>query len=204
MAYNHLILDISKEEQDVLFSNKTDDNILLLLRSNIKLVYYCLRHYVHIDSYLTEDIAEQCGIIGLWKAIKAYDTDKGIKFSTFAIRCIMNEIRMECYYIRDAYDKYSLDKEIDFNSDTTFMDLSNRTNVDEREHIEQKILVEDSMSKLKEKESDIIRMYFFDDMDTTMIAKYYGCSRQNIDQIEKRALNKLKNYINTGGCYYAI
>ena len=40
-----------------------------------------------------EDIF-QVGWIGLWKACLSYDSSKS-KLSTFAVRCIINEVRME-------------------------------------------------------------------------------------------------------------
>ena len=44
-----------------------------------------------VASFTLQDI-ESCAIIGLLKAIRAFDPDKGVKFSTFAHRKIMGEM----------------------------------------------------------------------------------------------------------------
>lgn len=65
-----------------------------LITSNMKLVW----HFAHkfeptakLLGYDLEDIAQE-GMIGLVKAANSFDGKREIKFSTFAARCIQNEI----------------------------------------------------------------------------------------------------------------
>lgn len=59
---------------------------------NKKLVFYVInKNYPKLRN--DEDIS-QSGYLGLWKACKKFDVNRGIKFSSFAIKCIKNEIGM--------------------------------------------------------------------------------------------------------------
>lgn len=69
---------------------------------NEKLVYFVINRYFP-DFREDEDII-QIGRIGLWKACVSHDDTKS-KFSTFAVRCIMNEIKME---LRDRVRQWKL------------------------------------------------------------------------------------------------
>lgn len=59
---------------------------------NMKLVYY-LVNTNYRNHYQQEDL-EQIGMIGLIKASATFKEDKEIQFSTYAARCILNEIKM--------------------------------------------------------------------------------------------------------------
>lgn len=62
-----------------------------LFEDNQKLVYFCINRYFPLFAH--DEDAEQEGMIGLWKASQNYDKSKAA-FSTFAVRCIVNQIRM--------------------------------------------------------------------------------------------------------------
>ncbi len=63
-----------------------------MIFDNQKLVHFAINKY--IPTLTGDDDIFQAGLIGLWKACSAYDASKG-GFSTFAVHCIINEIRME-------------------------------------------------------------------------------------------------------------
>lgn len=63
-----------------------------IIKGNINIIYYTLsKFFSTLDSEEYFDI----GAIGLTKAVDSYDINKDYEFSTFAIRCIKNEILME-------------------------------------------------------------------------------------------------------------
>ena len=72
----------------------TNQEIEQAILDNESLVYFAINRYFP-DLCSDEDII-QTGRIGLWKACTNYDSTKS-KFSTFAVRCIINEIRMELH-----------------------------------------------------------------------------------------------------------
>lgn len=59
---------------------------------NEKLVYFVINR--HFSDFRNDDDIVQCGRIGLWQACKRYDDEKS-KFSTYAVKCIFNEILEE-------------------------------------------------------------------------------------------------------------
>ena len=93
-----------------------------LIEDNINLVYYVIKKYY--PNYLYDEDIVQEGMVGLCKAVNAYDSDKS-KFSTFAARCILNQIK---YYFRKNskhYDVLSYDRVIENIEDEsiTFLDM---------------------------------------------------------------------------------
>lgn len=64
------------------------------IKNNTGLVYMTvnqLRKRGKIYSWEIEDMTQE-GLIGLLKAVRSYSQDAGVSFSTFAIKCISNEI----------------------------------------------------------------------------------------------------------------
>lgn len=70
----------------------TNQEIEQAVVDNKKLVYFVVHRYY--PDFIHDDDIIQVGWIGLWKARISYDSSKS-KFSTFAVRCIANEIKME-------------------------------------------------------------------------------------------------------------
>lgn len=60
-----------------------------LVLNNVKLIYLVLKKY---KLYKVYDDYFDIGMIGLVKAAKTYSEDIGIAFSTYAVRCIENQI----------------------------------------------------------------------------------------------------------------
>lgn len=60
---------------------------------NMNLVYYMIKQLPHINPNDYDDWV-QIGRIGLIKAVSTFDETKGRKFSTYASKCIRNEIYM--------------------------------------------------------------------------------------------------------------
>lgn len=62
-----------------------------LAAKNIKTVYYVANKF---STYtVTQEDLISAGMLGYAKALKKFNPDRGVKFSTFAINCIKNEIR---------------------------------------------------------------------------------------------------------------
>ncbi len=63
-----------------------------MFEKNRNLVYFFVnKHYPKCRN--DEDVI-QTGFLGLWKACQNFDKSRGIKFSAFATKCILNEIGM--------------------------------------------------------------------------------------------------------------
>lgn len=70
-----------------------------LVEDNIKLVYHMVNKYYksnNLSGYDKEDFISE-GFIGLIKAAKSYNSTKKYAFSTYASRCIYNEMMKNTY-----------------------------------------------------------------------------------------------------------
>ena len=68
-----------------------------LYLANEKLAYWILAKFY--PAFQMDEDYQQVAKIGLWKACLGYKEDAQIKFSSYASRCILNEI---CNYFRDS------------------------------------------------------------------------------------------------------
>lgn len=87
---------LNNSKNKALFSRMKNGDIGVrdeIILSNLNLVRYIINKKFMNTSFDYKDL-ESVGIIGLIKAVDAFDADKGFKFSTYAITCIENEILM--------------------------------------------------------------------------------------------------------------
>jgi RNA polymerase sigma factor (sigma-70 family) len=81
-----------------------------LIEDNMKLVYYIVRR--DYPTYIADEDIIQCGMLGLCRAAEKWDETKS-KFSTFASKCIKNEIGQEFRRRAKHQGILSLDYEVD-------------------------------------------------------------------------------------------
>lgn len=80
-----------KRNQELLENHQYNE----LIRENINLVHNTIKkNYPHVkrDSYEYEDMFSD-GLYGMYKAAINFKIDSGYAFSTFAIKCILNQIK---------------------------------------------------------------------------------------------------------------
>lgn len=75
--------DMSDEDKEEMLND--------LAAKNIKTVYYVVNKFTAYS--VTQDDLISAGMLGYAKALKKFNPHRGVKFSTFAINCIKNEIR---------------------------------------------------------------------------------------------------------------
>lgn len=106
-----------------------------LIEDNITLVHYLIRKYY--PTFTNDDDIIQAGMLGLCKAADSFDASKSA-FSTYAGRCILNEIKLEFRRRKKHQGVLSLDykmtdddgKEVSFgdlcvgDEDVEFVDLA--------------------------------------------------------------------------------
>jgi len=138
------------------------------------------------------------GIIGLIKAVNTFDINKHSRFSSYAYKCIDNEILI---FLRNLYRKNKLriiSFEHDIASNMKQLDiLKTDTNI-EQDYIDKEniSLINKIINDLKAKEEKIIKMYFgFDEYNYSKkedIAKELGISRAYFYSELKKILYKIK------------
>lgn len=173
-----------------------------LIAHNLRLVAHIAKKYYSITN--DQDDLISIGTIGLIKAVSSFDCAKG-RFSTYAARCIENEILMHFRSIRKSANDVSISDPIESDGDGNELTLMD-TFADEDSMIEQldrklraKKLREavKALSDPREKEIVILRygLNGREPMAQREIAQKLGISRSYVSRIEKRALAQLKEQL---------
>lgn len=172
-----------------------------LIVHNMRLVAHIAKKYQSSDEDMEEMIS--IGTIGLIKAVMTFHPEKGSRLSTYAARCIDNELLMHLRNLRkiareiSIYEPIGTDKE---GNQINFMDIieSDEPDVIERLDKNGKISrIQKLLPKLlndREREIIILRYGLLDDKPVTQkqIAGRLGISRSYVSRIEKRALEKMR------------
>lgn len=170
-----------------------------LIAHNLRLVAHIAKKYYSITN--DQDDLISIGTIGLIKAVSGFDCTKG-RFSTFAARCIENELLMHFRSIRKTANDISISDPIENDGDGSELTLMD-TVADEDSMIEQldrKIQAQKlhravaALSDRREKEIVILRygLNGREPMAQREIAQKLGISRSYVSRIEKRALAQLR------------
>ena len=172
----------------------------VLINHNLRLVAHVVKKYYATES--EQDDLLSIGTIGLIKAVDSYNFDTGARFSTYAARCIENEILMHFRSQRKSSQDISINDVIDTDkegNELTLIDViaSEDTIVDA---IDKKFKIEHMLQGIntilddREKKIIILRYglnncYPKSQQDT---ADLMGISRSYVSRIEKKALEKLR------------
>ena len=170
-----------------------------LIEHNLRLVAHIVKKYDSKD--IDTDDLISIGTIGLIKGIDTYKNNKKTKITTYAARCIQNEILM--YYRSNKKNglTVSLNDSIGFDkegNDISLIDVIKDESLDISEELQIKDNIEDLAKYIhllnkREKEIIIKRYGLFNHKEQTQkeIAKELNISRSYVSRIEKRALTKI-------------
>lgn len=151
----------------------------LLIENHVKLCERLITRYSTLFWRLDYVEIKSIAYFALFNASRSFKEDKGIKFSTYAHRCISLQI------IRLADRTKTNELEFD---DTILQNDADRT----IEQMEAKILVEQLSEDLTEREKEIVRAYYYEGYNLEEIAALRGCCYQNVQQAIARAKNKIR------------
>lgn len=194
-------LSKEKEEEYLILSSQGDISARnKLVEHNLRLVAHIMKKYYHcVDD--EEDLVS-IGTIGLIKAINTYKLDKNIKLSSYASRCIENEILMHFRNTKKTSMDISLNDAIDTDKDGNPLTLMDIMSVDDNiiEDIDTKMNLEKLNDYIDEtltkREKQIIAMRFglYEKNPLTQreIAKKLNISRSYVSRIEKKAIQQLR------------
>jgi RNA polymerase sporulation-specific sigma factor len=169
-----------------------------LIEHNLRLVAHVVRKYESSGEDMEDLIS--IGTIGLIKAIKTYNEEKGVRLATYAARCIENEVLMHLRNIKKLKKEVSLYDPIGYDKEGNEISLIDVLTTDNEivEFVEAKLQEEKIRGKidiLTKRERQVIEMRYglYDGLKETQreIAKKLGISRSYVSRIEKRALKKL-------------
>ena len=193
-------LNKKDEEENIrlcLEGNKIARNTLI--EHNLRLVAHIVKKY---DNYgYDPDDLISIGTIGLIKGIDTFSEKHGTKITTYAARCIENEILMYFRSNKKNSNNVSLNDCIGYDKDgneIAFIDVLKEKNIDFGEILHEKeniVRLSKYFSVLNEREREIITLRYGlfknDDYTQKEIAKKLNISRSYVSRIEKRSLVKL-------------
>ena len=212
-----------------------------MVEENMGLVYSIARRFLN-RGYDAEDLT-QIGAIGLIKAVKKFNPEFNVQFSTYAVPMITGEIKR---FLRDdgavkisrtlkenAMKGWRCEELLrrKLNRQPTINEISKESGIDAESLIEAfeaatppesiyesvydngdkeirlldtitgeeiedgvitKVMIDDILSRLTEREKEIILLRYFRGKTQSEIAKIIGVSQVQISRIEKKAIERIR------------
>lgn len=173
----------------------------ILIRHNLRLVAHIAKKY-YASSEDQDDLVS-IGTIGLIKAVGSYRNDSKVKFSTYASRCIENEIKMHLRKIRREPSVLSMQESLETGRDgssLTVMDVlpddsHMEDDVDQKEDLQE---LKIHLNKLDSRERQILVLRYglggHPPLTQQETAAILGISRSYVSRLEKKALGQLQKH----------
>ena len=173
-----------------------------LIVHNMRLVAHIAKKYQNAEEDMEEMIS--IGTIGLIKAVMTFQPEKGSRLSTYAARCIDNELLMHLRGKRRTAREVSIYEPIGTDKEGNQIQLVDIVEVDEKDIVEQLELKRQILrlyelipDVLDEREKEILRLRYglnnHKPVTQRELAEKLHISRSYVSRIEKKALEKLKN-----------
>jgi len=193
---------LTKEEEDLYVEKaKLGDKEARskLIEHNLRLVAHIVKKYDSKNED-TDDLIS-IGTIGLIKGVDSYSKKKNTRLTTYAARCIENEVLMHFRNNKKRSKDISINESVGFDkegNEITILDILKTPAPDFALDIHKEDNIADLkiyFSVLTDREKEIItQRYGLDNNDEITqkeIAKKLGISRSYVSRIEKRALTKI-------------
>ena len=175
-----------------------------LIKHNLRLVAHIAKRYTGTGQSADDLIS--IGTIGLIKGIDTYSSNRSTRLATYVSRCIENEILMCIRSTKKIKAEVSLNVPIGIDNDgnsISFDDILGTDPDDILNSLSLKIQVSQllrSLDKvLTDREKQIVLMRYgikgCEAKTQREIAAELGISRSYVSRIEKKALQKLKDYL---------
>ena len=180
-----------------------DDARQLLIEHNMRLIVHIARKY-KVPGCTFDDLIS-IGAVGLIKAVRSYDMDSGTSLSTYAARCIENEILMSLRQSRKIQNEISLDEPLGTDSEgnaVSFSDLLGTPPDLVEKEVRRRVTlqkVRSTLPRLPERERRVLTMrYGLEDgvmHPQHEIAKMLGISRSYVSRVEKHAIELIRDQL---------
>lgn len=170
-----------------------------LVEKNMGLVIFIAQKY--FNAGIETDDAISAGSFGLIKAANSFDSAKKIKFSTYASRCIENEILMCVRSAKRRQREVSLYKPVSVDGDggeLLVMDIL-RDGEDISKHMEDEaeiMILRNAIKKLSSRDQTIIKFLFglenTEKKSQEEVASYFKVTQSIISRRKLRSLRRLR------------
>ena len=198
---------LSEKEEQALIGRLADGDSeakTMLIEHNLSLVAHIAKKYAGPGA--CQDDLISIGTIGLIKAVGTYSGRKSTRLATYAAKCIENEILMSIRSSKRIRQEVSLSLPIGIDKDGNEISFNDILGTDTDEIVDS-IDLKIQISRLREaissclsrrEQAVITARYGLDGREPRPqreIASCLGISRSYVSRIEKKALEKLRNYL---------
>lgn len=175
----------------------------ILIERNLRLVAHIVKKYQGASEELDDLIS--IGTIGLIKAVQTFDSAKASKLSTYAVRCIDNELLMLLRSRKKSNREVSLYEPIGTDKEGNEISLLDVIETEPVDVVKNYALKQDTTllyrllpEILSQREQEILKLRYglYGEKELTQreIAKRLNISRSYVSRIEKNALLKLRSF----------
>ncbi|NLV57548.1 MAG: RNA polymerase sporulation sigma factor SigK [Clostridiales bacterium] len=191
------------QEQEALLEMKagSDEARQRLIEHNLRLVVHVARKY-KVPGCTFDDLIS-IGAVGLIKAIRTFNMNTGTSLSTYAARCIENEVLMCLRQSRKQQADISLNEPLGTDSDgnaVSFVDILGTSPDIVEDEVRRRITlskIREILPTLPERERLVLKMRYglLDGRAHPQheIAELLGISRSYVSRVEKHAIELLKD-----------
>lgn len=170
-----------------------------LISHNLRLVAHIVKKYYSLPC--DQDDLISIGTIGLIKAVDSFDSERRARFSTYASRCIENEILMQFRRERKSGSSVSLQEAIEGSKDDSALTLADALPDDSRmetdcENAEEILRLRQAVEALPARERQLVVLRYglggqppLTQLET---AKLMHISRSYVSRLETHALAVLR------------
>ena len=168
-----------------------------IIRHNLRLVAHIAKKYY--ASFGDQDDLISIGTIGLIKAVNSFDAEKQARFSTYASRCIENELRMQFRKVRRTPAALSLQEPLDGQEgNLTVMDVITDSFLldEDYESREEQSRLRQLVDGLQGRERQVLLLRYGlagqPALTQAQVGELLGISRSYVSRIEKKAVERLR------------
>lgn len=174
-----------------------------LIKHNLRLVAHVVKRYY--QGPVEQDDLMSIGTIGLIKAVQSFKNEKNVRFSTYASKCINNEVLMTMRKVKQQENVVSLEESIDTENKSEKLtlkdslpdsfDMESHCQTEELKTCVQRLVVDNLCGR--ERQIIILRYGLFGNSPQTQqqICQLLGISRSYVSRIEKRAMDILREKV---------
>lgn len=174
-----------------------------LIKHNLRLVAHVVKKYY--QSQVEQDDLMSIGTIGLIKAVQSFSRDKNVRFSTYASKCIDNEVLMYLRKLRQNDNTVYLEESIDNENKDSKLTLKDslQDDFEVSEYCEDMEMRNNVLKTVIEKldgrqrQIIILRYGLFGNEPQTQqqVCEILNISRSYVSRLEKKALEILREQI---------